>query len=533
MTCKNCGKELDAEEMICAQCGFDNTEEPENTGYRRINPWKIAFPSVVSLGLLLVLGWLLYFGVTGYWFPRANDINNKANYTVNESQLFAGRNAVVATMGKHKLTNAQFQVFFLSACNNYSGQYSSKEPLDKQIFDKNTGLTWQQYLLETALNSWKQYRNIMDMALEAQFQLPKEHQDYLNSLETTLAEMAQERGFDSVDALLSEDICTGCTYADYRYFLEVNYYANLYFTELVNNLEISLEEIDTYFVENPELMEENGITRDETDMVDYRDILVKVEKLTEENADTRWDTCKNAAQAILDQWLQMGTTEKNFTQLAMEKSEDSNSNTNGGLVSFITRDYLTRVDVRHILIMPEGGTKSEDGKTTTYSEAEWEACRQKAQAVYDEYLNGSLTEERFAELAKTHSQDGNADKGGIYTDVTKNYMVEAFDSWIFDIKRQSGDTGLVKTEYGYHVMYFVHRDGDLDSWLFDSDRKPGDYSLIKTDEGYHIVYFKEINRQWIRLCRELVREEKANALLEELSERNDMNVRYYNIRLGE
>ena len=34
-------------------------------------------------------------------------------------------------------------------------------------------------------------------------------------------------------------------------------------------------------------------------------------------------------------------------------------------------------------------------------------------------------------------------------------MVKAFNDWCFDESRQPGDTGIVKTSYGYHVMYFV------------------------------------------------------------------------------
>ena len=34
-------------------------------------------------------------------------------------------------------------------------------------------------------------------------------------------------------------------------------------------------------------------------------------------------------------------------------------------------------------------------------------------------------------------------------------MVTAFNDWCFDESRKSGDTGVVETEYGAHVMYFV------------------------------------------------------------------------------
>ena len=34
-------------------------------------------------------------------------------------------------------------------------------------------------------------------------------------------------------------------------------------------------------------------------------------------------------------------------------------------------------------------------------------------------------------------------------------MVESFNDWCFDDIRQPGDYGLVKTEFGYHLMFFV------------------------------------------------------------------------------
>jgi len=113
------------------------------------------------------------------------------------------------------------------------------------------------------------------------------------------------------------------------------------------------------------------------------------------------------------------------------------------------------IDVRHILITPEGGTTDENGKTV-YSDEEWEACRQKAQQILDEYLAGPKTQDDFAYLANTHSTDpGSNTNGGLYTDVLEGQMVPEFNDWCFDKSRAFGDTGLVKTTYGYHIMYFV------------------------------------------------------------------------------
>ena len=39
-------------------------------------------------------------------------------------------------------------------------------------------------------------------------------------------------------------------------------------------------------------------------------------------------------------------------------------------------------------------------------------------------------------------------------------MVPTFNDWVFDADRKVGDTGIVATEYGCHVMYFCG-DGSL------------------------------------------------------------------------
>ena len=104
-------------------------------------------------------------------------------------------------------------------------------------------------------------------------------------------------------------------------------------------------------------------------------------------------------------------------------------------------DFHT-VDVRHILI-----------QSAAMPDAEAEA---QAQDVLAQYLAGDRTEEAFAALAQEYSDD-NADDGGLYEGVYRGRMVAPFEDWCFDASRQSGDTGVVETEYGYHVMYFVGR----------------------------------------------------------------------------
>ena len=119
------------------------------------------------------------------------------------------------------------------------------------------------------------------------------------------------------------------------------------------------------------------------------------------------------------------------------------------------KDSGVTTDVRHILICPKGGTEDETGEII-YSDAEWEACRVEAQKLLDQWKADGATEELFADFAMEYTEDpGSQSTGGLYTDIYVGQMVPEFEAWCFDAGRQYGDTGLVKTTYGYHIMYFV------------------------------------------------------------------------------
>lgn len=120
------------------------------------------------------------------------------------------------------------------------------------------------------------------------------------------------------------------------------------------------------------------------------------------------------------------------------------------------------VNVRHILIQPES-TTAEDGTSTITDEA-WAAAEAQAQALYDQWLAGEATEDSFAQLATENTQDpGSQTTGGLYEDVYPGQMVTEFNDWCFADGRQIGDHGMVKTSYGYHIMFFSG-EGDYVYW---------------------------------------------------------------------
>ncbi len=109
------------------------------------------------------------------------------------------------------------------------------------------------------------------------------------------------------------------------------------------------------------------------------------------------------------------------------------------------------VDVRHILFMT---TNSETGEAL--SDDEIKQAETNAKKALADWKAGDKTEDSFAQYATDLTEDtGSSSTGGLYENVVPGQMVAEFDSWIFDAARKEGDTEIVKTDYGYHVMYFV------------------------------------------------------------------------------
>ena len=80
-----------------------------------------------------------------------------------------------------------------------------------------------------------------------------------------------------------------------------------------------------------------------------------------------------------------------------------------------------------------------------------EEAKAKADEVYAEYLAGEQTKDAFEALADKYTDDS----GVFYDNITEGQMVEPFETWVFDEARAYGDTGIVETEYGYHIMFFT------------------------------------------------------------------------------
>ena len=125
----------------------------------------------------------------------------------------------------------------------------------------------------------------------------------------------------------------------------------------------------------------------------------------------------------------------------------------------------------------------------------------KAEQILKDWKSGDATEDSFAELANTYSDDtGSNTNGGLYEAVKEGQMVTNFNDWIFDASRKPGDTGIVESDYGYHIIYFV---GDnKEEWYVNikdtiTSNKLNDYMADLTadievkDSRNHVPYLHE------------------------------------------
>ena len=112
------------------------------------------------------------------------------------------------------------------------------------------------------------------------------------------------------------------------------------------------------------------------------------------------------------------------------------------------KDSLPRVpeemEIAHILIKPKPGEKAR------------EAARAEAQIILDSVKAGA----DFADLARRHSQDpGTAAQGGDLGLVRRGQFVKEFETAVFALE-DGQVSGLVETEFGFHIIQLLERRGD-------------------------------------------------------------------------
>ncbi len=129
------------------------------------------------------------------------------------------------------------------------------------------------------------------------------------------------------------------------------------------------------------------------------------------------------------------------------------------------------VTVRHILFSTKDMQTGADLK-----EEEIAQKKKDAEAALKEFEKGDKTSESFGAIATELTEDtGSQQTGGLYENVLPGTMITEFDAWIFDDARAEGDTAIVETDYGYHVMYFISKNGSYYDSTIRAEQASADF----------------------------------------------------------
>ena len=114
------------------------------------------------------------------------------------------------------------------------------------------------------------------------------------------------------------------------------------------------------------------------------------------------------------------------------------------------KDQGAVMDARHILIQPEEET-----------EEALAAAKTTLEGIMNQWLADGGDEDTFADLAYQFSDCSSYANGGLLSAFGQGDMVEPFDDWCFGQEHAYGDYGLVQTEFGWHLIYYV---GSYELW---------------------------------------------------------------------
>ena len=445
---------------------------------------------------------------------------------------------------------------------NQYGSYASMfgldptKPLDQQFKDEEKTTTWADDFIATAKESAKAVYTMADEAKAHDHSLSQEEKDAIDGAIDNLELYGKMNGLGSAEKYLKALYGNGSTVESYRAYLETSMLADTYRAAYADSLtyeenqyrehekdhfdQYSSFSYNQYYLPADKFLQ--GGTTDEEGNVTF----------SQEEKDASVKACEEAAKELTsDKVLKAADMDKLIAALPMNKevedaastyynhsdyrsmpadiaewladssrkagdktyiaNESTTQNEEGETVTHIggytvlmfeSRDDNKEIlpNVRHILVSYEGGTTDENGMTT-YTDEEKAAAKEKAEELLKKFQDGEKTEDAFAALATENTMDpGSKDNGGLYENVYRGQMVPTFNDWVFEDGRKAGDTGIVATEYGYHVMYFCgdgslsYRDSmirselqqaDMDAWyktLMDAAvTTDGDTSLLRTD----------------------------------------------------
>ena len=452
--------------------------------------------------------------------------------------------------GDTKISAAELNHYYMDTVNQFMNQFSnylsltgldSTKPLDEQIQNEETNTTWADYFLQDATKRMKSVYAVYNDAVAQGYTLSDTAKTQLDMTVSNMAAYAKIYGYPDANSYIKAVYGQGCNEETYRQYAEIQLIASEYAkdhsesltyddaalraAEAENFNAYSSYSYHSYFVGASHFYE--GGTTDADGKTTYSDEekqagLKAAEKAAQDLLDQKPATAEefdkaigamsinadtDAKSTVFDRVLysQIGQIFRDWVTDAQRTAGDmtaipnetETTNEDGTTTKTVTGYYVVMFDgstdntfplvnVRHILVPYEGGTTGENGQKT-YTDEEKAAAKTKAEELLAQFTSGETTEDAFAALAKENSTDGGSkENGGLYEDVYPGQMVRNFNDWCFDESRKPGDTGIVESDYGVHVMYFVgdsettYRDYMITNELRSADMAKWEESLAET-----------------------------------------------------
>ena len=446
------------------------------------------------------------------------------------------RNTVALTIGEDKINNAELNYFFMDAVNQFYNQYGSyaallgldiSKPLDEQIFNEETSETWADNFMNSAIQNARMTYALANEAKANGFTLPEAAVSSIDQSMSTMELYASMYGYPSTEAYVKAMYGNGASAKSLRAYFELTSLANAYQTDYYNSLtyedaELRAAEAENfdkyssysynyYYLSTTNFVEgekgEDGYTAEQMadaaknaeaaaksltegiTTVEAFDKAVAALSINAENAAAASfasnDVIYGNISSIYADWITDASRKAgDMTYVANTTvSTDENGNETKQISGYYVLMFNSKNDntfalanVRHILVDFEGGSYDSTTGITTYSDEEKATAKAAADEIYNEWKNGAATEESFAALANEKSDDGDGTTGGLVENVYPGRTVPNFENWCFS-DRKIGDTDIVESEYGYHIMFYC---GDSETtyrdYLISNELASADYS---------------------------------------------------------
>lgn len=395
------------------------------------------------------------------------------------------RSRAAVTIDGEKYTVSDVSYYYYSAYQNFMqsgyGSYfiNTSQPLSSQSCVFDSSKTWADYFKEEAVNSMKLIHAAAKAAEADGMKLGEEELATLQTNIDYMKELAEENNYSYKDYLKAM-YGSYMTPAVFESNMKLSLLANMYTTAHYDSLVYTDDEILAYYEENknnfdtvdgvyiavsgkPESKKDaDGNTIEPTD--EEKTAALAEAKNTADTLMAGYeagDDLKALAEALKATYT--GDSELTYTgsTTAMDWLFDEarvagdkeivldKENSTYYVLIFNGREREDALDynVRHILVTEANldlaeGEKAGEGEVLLA-----------AQSILDQWDG---TEEHFAKLAEEYTQDtGSVATGGLYENVMKGDMITEFNDWCYAEGRKAGDTGIVETTYGQHIMYFV------------------------------------------------------------------------------